>query len=125
MENKCSDADIFGFCRVPLCSALLCSALPALICSVLLSFFHYLFLQTFRLLSALSDIPSVCSSFRLLCSHTFHSSFLRLSALLFLLCSSCSARRGGRLPFFDKNQFFIPPPKNSRHFFKSFTLLYT
>ena len=111
MENKCSDPELCCFFMCRSASALLCSALPALICSVLLSFFHYLFLQTFRLLSALSDIPSVCSSFRLLCSHTFHSSFLRLSALLFLLCSSCSARRGGGYPFLTKISFSFLPPK--------------
>lgn len=98
------------------CAALLllCSALPAMLCSVLLSFFQYLFLQTFRLLSALSDIPSFCSALIL----------FDLPSFLYLLCSSCSARplcSMGCLPFFQKTQIPFPPPKNSRHFFKKAT----
>ena len=67
-----------------------------------------------------SALPSVCSALIL----------FTLPSFVYLLCSSCSVLPalldwGGRLPFFDKNHFFIPPPENSRHFFKSFTILYT
>ena len=112
MENKCSDAELFSFCR----AALLCSdSLLLLLCFCFLIFIPP---------NIPSALPSVCSApsflqtFRLLSSSFLPSllqKFIPLSALLFLLSALLD---GGCLPFFDKNRFFIPPPKNSRHFFK-------
>ena len=120
LPHLLSSALLFLLCSARhflLCSArhfLLCSALPS-VCSAF-PYFLTFFLPSF--------LPSVCfcflpsSVFRLLCSHSSYSSFLPLSALLSALCSA----RWGCLPFCRKKSPPFPPSKNSRHFFKNFTL---
>ena len=117
MENKCSDAELFSFCRV-LPS---CFLLPS-VCSALILFT----LHSFRsLLCFLLRIPSalllhsfkhfVCSSFL----PSFLQTFIPLSALpalLFLLSAllrllSASARWGGAYPFAEKPKYHFLPPK--------------
>ena len=119
MENKCSDAELFSFCRV-LPS---CFLLPS-VCSALILFT----LHSFRsLLCFLLRIPSalllhsfkhfVCSSFL----PSFLQTFIPLSALpalLFLLSALLRLLDGGAYPFLEKPKYHFLPPKIPAIFFK-------
>ena len=80
--------------------------------SHLLSSASCFLLSSCSMLFRLLFLPSALLSFFILFLPSFLPSYIcsALPALLFLLCSM------GCLPFFDKNRFFIPPSKNSRHF---------
>ncbi len=101
MENKCSDPH-------PSAHAVICSALCFLLFAISL-----LPALVFLLPALPSTLPSVGSAPIL----STLPSFLLLSALLFLLWSSCSAQ-WGCLPFCIKTQISFPPPENSPPFFQ-------
>ena len=110
MENKCSDPDHSALAIICCMLSASCSA-PTSVCSALLLLSAFLLCFCYLFFTIYFLKRSVCSSFRLLCSHTFHSSFLP-----YFICSALpallgrSARRGG-YPFSKKRSLSFLPPK--------------